>query len=408
MAQGALTRPGHFRVLLPMSPRTRFLVLVVTAPVIAFVIIGGLIGKTWAREETYQHLRVFEDVVSLISTNYVEPANMTHVMRGALRGLADGLDADSAYLPPEEVTIYQSAQKPDAGETGIELTRLYYLRVIAVRDASPAAKAGLQTGDFIRAIDGKPTRDMSVYEGRRLLRGAPGSSVQLLIIRGNVADPHEVTVAREAPQGPDVTGRLQDAHTGYVRIAAFGPDAARSVAAKVAELTRGGATSLLVDVRNTATGAYESAVATARLFVAHGTLAFKQMHGAARQPVAAAAGDGTITLPAVVLVDAGTSGAAEIFAAALAGNQRATLVGEHTDGRAAVQKFVPLPDGAAMVISNGWFLTPAGDPIHDKGLTPSVAVDVPDVEFGAPVPTTDAILQKGIETLRTKDGAGTK
>lgn len=384
-----------------MTPRTRLVILAVTAPVIAFVVIGGYVGKTWAREETYQHLRVFEDVVSLISTNYVEPANMTRVMHGALRGLADGLDADSAYLPPEEAKIYESGQKPGAGETGIELTRLYYLRVIAVRDGSPAAKAGLETGDFLRAIDGRPTRDMSIYEGRRRLRGAPGTKVALLVIRGNVADPHEVTVTREAlGSGQDVTGRIEDGHIGYVRIAAFGPGAAREVAAKAGDLTRGGATSLLVDVRNTATGAYDAGIQTARLFVAKGTLAFKQMHNAARQPIAASAGDGAIALPTAVLVDAGTSGAAEIFAAALSGNQRAKLVGERTDGRAAVQQVVPLPDGSAMIISNGWFLTPAGEPIHDKGLTPAVAVDVPSVDFGAAPPATDAILQKGIEVLR--------
>jgi carboxyl-terminal processing protease len=383
-----------------MTPRTRLVILAVTAPVIAFVVIGGYAGRTWAREETYQHLRVFEDVVSLISTSYVEPANMTRVMQGALRGLADGLDADSAYLTPEEARLRESAQKPGAGDTGIELTRLYYLRVIAVRDGSPAAKAGLQTGDFLRAIDGKPTREMSVYEGRRLLRGAPGTKVALLVIRGSVADPHEVTLTREAQTGPEVTGRIEDGHVGYVRIAAFGPGAAREVAAKAAELTGGGATSLLVDVRNTAAGAYDSGIATARLFVAHGTLAFKQMHNAARQPIAAAAGDGAITLPTAVLVDAGTSGAAEIFAAALAGNQRAKLVGEHTDGRAALQEVTPLPDGSAMIISNGWYLTPAGDPIHDKGLAPAVAVDVPDLDFGAAPPAVDAILQKGIETLK--------
>lgn len=387
-----------------MTPRTRLIVLVVTAPVLAFVVIGGLVGRTMAREETYQHLRVFEDVVSLISSNYVEPANMTRVMRGALRGLADGLDADSAYLPPAEARIYQAAQKPAAGDTGIELTRLYYLRVIAVRDGSPAAKAGLQTGDFVRAIDEKPTRDMSVYEGRRLLRGQPGTTVQLLVIRGNVADPHEITLTREASPGPDVTGRMQDARTGYVRIAGFGPDVARGVAAKVGELSKAGATSLLIDVRNTATGPYESGYAVARLFVPRGTLGFKQMHNAARQGVDAAPGDGAITMPAVVLVDAGTSGAAEIFTAALAGNQRAATVGEHTVGRAAVQQFVPLPDGAAMVISNGWFLTPAGEPIHDKGLTPTVTVDVPNLDFGAPPATVDAILQKAIEQLKGKQG----
>lgn len=109
--------------------------------------------------------------------------------------------------------------------------------------------------------------------------------------------------------------------------------------------------------------------------------------------------DGAITLPTVLLVDNGTSGAAELFAAALSGNQRATLVGERTWGRAATQKLVQLPDGSGMLISNAWYLTPSGAPIHGKGLTPGVAVDGPDVDFGAPAPTADPIFQKGLEVL---------
>jgi carboxyl-terminal processing protease len=101
----------------------------------------------------------------------------------------------------------------------------------------------------------------------------------------------------------------------------------------------------------------------------------------------------------VVLVDNGTSGPAELFAAALSGNQRATLVGERTIGRAAMQRLVRLSDGSGMLISNAWYLTPSGTPIHEKGLTPAVAVEVPDVDFGNPPPATDAILEKGLEVL---------
>jgi carboxyl-terminal processing protease len=384
-----------------MTSRTRLIVLFVTAPVLAFAIIGGLLGKIWAQEESYQHLRIFEDVVSLISSNYVEEANMPRVMRGAMRGLAEGLDPDSAYLTPDEAKAYESGEKPGPAETGIELTRTYYLRVIAVRDGSPAAKAGLRGGDFLRAIDGKPTREMSVYEGTRLLRGAPGTKVSVLAIRGNVVDPHTVELTREVLSLPDVSGRLEGT-VGYVRIAGFGPTVARTVASEIAALTKSGATSLLVDVRDSATGTYDAGIAVARLFVATGTIAIKEMRGAARQPQAAAPGDGAVTLPMAVLVNDGTSGAAEVFSAAIAGNKRGSLVGERTHGRAAVQKFVRLPDGAAMVVSNGWFLTPAGDPIHEKGIAPTVGVEAPDVEFGAAPPAADVILQKGLEVLKSK------
>ena len=383
-----------------MTSRIRLLVLLVTAPVIAFALVGGVLAKAIAGSETYQHLRVFEDVVSLIAANYVEDADMDRVMRGAMRGLAEGLDADSGYLSAEEVKGAESGERALAGEVGIELTRNYYLRVIAARDQSPAARAGLRPGDFVRAIDGKPTREMSVFEGTRLLRGAPGSKVTLLVIRGNAAEPHSVDLVREALTAPDVSGRLEAGKTGYVRIAAFGPRVAKEVAARAAELARAGATGLVVDVRDTATGALDAGIAVARLFVPAGTLAYREVRGAAREPIVASPGDGAITLPAVVLVNDGTSGAAELFAAALAGNNRTTLVGERTQGRAALQKLVRLPDGTGMLISNAWYLTPAGAPIHEKGLAPAVAVEVQEVEFGAPPPSTAPILEKGLEQLR--------
>ncbi len=382
-----------------MTARTRMIVLLVTAPVIAFALVGGVLGKALTREETYQHLRVFEDVVSLISSNYVEDADMNRVMRGAMRGLAEGLDPDSGYLTADEVKLVEKGDKGLPGETGIELTRNYYLRVIAARDQSPAAKAGLLPGDFIRAIDGRSTREMSVFEGARALRGAPGSKVTLLVIRGNAADPHTIELVREPAPGQDVTGRLQG-KAGYIRIASFGPNVARAVAAQAADLARAGATGLVVDVRNCAAGELEAGLSVARHFVAPaGTLAIKEARGAARQPLVAAAADGGIKLPTVVLVDNGTAGPAELFAAALSGNQRATLVGEHTIGRVAMQKLVRLPDGSGMLISNAWYLGPSGTPIHEKGLTPAFAIETPDVDLGAPPPATDPILQKGIEVL---------
>src|SRR6202011_4309509 len=125
----------------------------------------------------------------------------------------------------------------------------------------------------------------------------------------------------------------------------------------------------------------------------------------ARDTIAAASGDGSIMLPAAVLVDTGTSGAAEVFASALAGHHRADLIGEHTIGRAASQKLVRLPDGAGLWLSTTRYLTPAGTPLHEKGLEPTVAVDEPDVEFGQPMPAGDPILEKAIEHLAADKAA---
>src|SRR5213079_180195 len=126
-------------------------------------------------------LKIFDDVVSLISSNYVEPANLDKVMKGAMNGLVDSLDADSAYLTPEQVKQFESSTAPATGDVGLEMTRQYYLRVIGTRDNSPAAKAGLRPGDYVRSINDVPTRDMSVWEGVRALRGAAGSKVKLTV-----------------------------------------------------------------------------------------------------------------------------------------------------------------------------------------------------------------------------------
>jgi carboxyl-terminal processing protease len=385
-----------------MSSRTRVIVLVITAPVIAFAIVGGLLGTVIAREDTtYQHLKIFDDVVSLISSNYVEPVNMDKVMRGAMNGLVDSLDPDSAYLSADEVKLAESGAALPAGDLGLELTRQYYLRVLAARDNSPAAKAGLRTGDYVRAINDVPTRDMSVWQGMRALRGAVGSKVALTIFRGNAADPHVVTLVREALLPADVTGRMAAAGVGYVRVPVIGPKTVEQVKNQIAELSKNGATKLVLDIRRTATGTYDQGIALARLFVPKGTLAMRETKGVpTRDTIAASAGDGSITLPAVVLMDNGTSGAAELFASALNGNQRADLVGEHTIGRAGVQKLVKLPGGTGLWLTTVRYLTPAGNPLHEKGLEPTVAVESPEVEFGQPPPATDLMLDKAIEQIQ--------
>jgi carboxyl-terminal processing protease len=388
-----------------MTSRTRMIVFSITAPVIAFAIVGGLLGKVMAREETYQHLKIFDDVVSLITSNYVEEVNVDKVMRGAMHGLADGLDPDSAYLTPDEVKQVEAGAPLPAGDVGIDLTRQYYLRVIATRDNSPAAKAGLRTGDYVRAINDTPTRELSVWEGVRALRGAPGSKVALTIIRGNAADPHVIELTREVPPAVEVTGRMAAPGVGYVRISALGPKAAGQLKAQVAQLAGNGASKLIVDVRRTSGGVLDDGVAVARLFVAKGTLAMREAKGGQRETIAAAPGDGSITLPTIVLIDTGTSAAAELFASALSGNQRAELVGGRTIGRAALQKLIKLPDGSGLWLTTTRYLTPAGTPLHEKGLEPAVAVDEPDVEFGQPAPATDATLDKALERFSAKKAA---
>ena len=377
----------------------------ISVPVIAFAIVGGFLGRVMAREDTYQNLKIFDDVVGLITSSYVETANIDKVMRGAMRGLAEGLDPDSAYLSPQQVKQVESGAALPPGGVGLELTRQYYLRVIAARDGSPAAKAGLRTGDYIRVINDSPTHEMSVWEGTRALRGAPGSKVTVTVIRGNAADPHVVELTREPEPTADVTGRMAAPGIGYVRIAGVGPKTPAQVKSQIADLTKNGAAKLIIDVRRTATGTLDDGLALARLFVSSGTLTIREAKNAPREEIATASGDGSVTQPVALLIDTGTSGAAEIFAAALAGNKRADLIGEHTIGRAATQKLVKLPDGSGLWLSTTRYLTPSGDALHEKGIPPTITVDEPDVEFGQPAPTTDPILDKALEGFSDKKAA---
>ena len=387
-----------------MTSRTRLWVLLISTPVIVFAIIGGYLGQVMAKDDTYQHLRVFEDVVSLVLNNYVEEVDVKKAMRGAMNGLADNLDADSGFLPANVASAYETNAPVAPADIGVELSRQYYLRVISVRDGSPAAKAGLRSGDFIRAIDKRSTKDISIFEGDRLLHGQPGSKVSLLIIRGNAADPHEIDLNRERIPATELTSKMADAATGYIHIVEFSRRAPVQVKQAVDALAKTGAARYIIDLRGATRGDLDDGVAAARLFVKTGTLVVRETK-TNKETVAAQNGDGAITAPVVLLVDQSTARAGEVFAAALDGNKRAEMIGEHTIGSAAKQKLVKLPDGSAMLLSYMRYAAPNGNAIHEKGLQPEVLVDEPDIEFGSPAPTTDLTLQKALEYFTQKKAA---
>ncbi len=274
--------------------------------------------------------------------------------------------------------------------------------MVGVRDGSPAAKAGIQTGDYIRMIDQKPTRDMSAVTGTRLLRGAAGSKVSLTVIRGNPADPHPIDLVRALPSG-GITMETQPGGFARVRVASFTPDASkvlRGIFDQLANQKVGGA---VIDLRGTADGDLETGIAAARLFVKSGTLGIRAGRKTEKVTTTAAPGDGAITMPVVLLVSNGTANAAEVFAAALSGNDRAELVGEPTAGIAARQRLVRLPENFGLWITYERYLTVDGaHPIHERGLRPTVGVEMPVVGFDEVPPTTDQPLTRAIEVLKKK------
>ena len=244
---------------------------------------------------------------------------------------------------------------------------------------------------------------MSVFQGTRLMRGQAGTKVTLTVLRGSAAEPHDVVLIREKVNGTTVTSKMIGTDIGYLRVVSFRTGSADELRKQSAELAKTGAKSLLIDLRRTAEGPLDNGIAAARVFVKSGTLAIKAgREKADRESIDAKPADGAVTLPVTLLATTGTSGAAELFIAALDGNQRAEVVGERTLGRAGVQKLVQLPENRGLWLTYAKFLTPKGDPIHGRGIEPDVRIDEPDVEFGGAAPEKDVMLDGAIDHIRKK------
>ena len=224
------------------------------------------------------------------------------------------------------------------------------------------------------------------------------------MFRGNAAEPHDVVLTRERLAATDVTSRMANPTTGYVRVVEFARDTPAKIRSTFDALAKTGASRYVVDLRGTSKGDLDDGIAVARLFVKSGTLAVRSSK-TQQEIVAATDADGAIGAPVALVVGQGTSGAAEVFAAALDGNDRADLVGERTLGRVARQRLVKLPDGSGLLISNLRYLTPKSTPLHERGLQPDVVVDEPDVEFGSAPPAGDKALDAAVARVAAKPAA---
>ncbi len=382
-----------------MSPKSRLLVALASTGLIGYVAVGSLLGKALG-DTSYGQLAIFNEVVRLVLDAYVEPVNLDRAMAGARLGMADSLDGDSSYLDAEQYKLLQQPVADSDADVGLVLTRRFsFLMVVAARAGSPAAKAGLRPGDLLKAIDERHTRPTPAIVAERLLRGAPGSSVKLSVLRAG-AEPLEVSVVRERLKPAAVEGRMLEGGTGYVRVPEFTPATAQAVRAEIESLRRSGATRLLLDLRDAAWGAPADGVAVAELFLQGGPVAKLVGRRVDEKLLQADVARNAWSGPLAVLVTNGTAGPSEIVAAALVEAGRAKLVGEHTFGRAAVSKTVPLPEGG-MVLTVAKYMSPTGKAIHGEGLVPSVPVSQDDDDEPAEG-KSDAILEKALEVVKAE------
>ncbi|MDX6497677.1 MAG: carboxyl-terminal processing protease [Blastocatellia bacterium] len=424
-----------------MSFKSKFTLIVLSATLAVYTIAGAWLA-TRAQQPANDpgaQQKIFESVLKHIQDDYVDEPNMEKVRAGALRGLAYGLDPYSTYLTPEQVKDYRADGKSNQVGLGAELSQVAsFLYVVAPVKGSPADQAGVHAGDIIEYIDGKATRDISLYDARQLLNGTAGSEVKLRILRAG-SRPLTLTVKRGSFRAPAAEARMEAGKIGVLRINSLDSGEAADARARLQELSKQGAQKVILDLRNVAGGEIQEGVTVANFFIRDGQIA--KTIGREQKVLKTFEADPKLVLfsgPVVVLIDSGTAGAAEVVASAFLENKRGDVVGEKSFGAGAEQELFTLRDGDGLLLTTVKWASGSGKPFlgedrNHSGLAPSVEVkraenqDAADVEDLAgneeekpnqpsnkPAPSEpvapkpqleDTQMKKAIELLRDKPAA---
>ncbi len=357
---------------------------------IAGTVIGGVLGASFIavasdtpetdRDQTFQRLIVLGDVLGRVQSDYVSDVDNTELVEAAIQGMLQSLDPHSSYLSPESYRDMEVSTRGEYGGLGIEVTAEDgVVKVVSPIDDTPAARAGLRSGDYLTAVDGDPIVGMNLDEAVDRLRGPVGAAVTISVVRDG-AEPFDVTIVREIIRPKVVAWDIQDDTVGYVRIATFNQqasdaleDALREIKSDLGDSMEG----LILDLRDNPGGLLEEAVAVADLFLDGGEVVSTR----GRRPrdidrYNARPGDALNDQPVVVLINEGSASAAEIVAGALQDRRRATVVGVTSFGKGSVQTVIPLRGGkdGALRLTTATYYTPANRSIQARGIQPDIEV----------------------------------
>jgi carboxyl-terminal processing protease len=396
-----------------MNLRFKFAVVGLSSVLVALMLVGAVLGQNTPSSSTdpYRHLDVFTEVFAKIKSDYVEEPDMNSVTLGAINGLLVSVDPFASYLSAEQYKQYRRViENPKAG-VGLLLSRKYgyEIGIVDAIPGSPADKAGLATGDIIEAINGISTRDMPLAFADVLLHGEPGTTVKLTVLRLRRPEPAEIVLTRAVIKPPPPSAKMLTGEVGLVQVTDLPSGKSKEVAQLVQGLVQKGAKKIILDLRHCAAGTPEEGIALANLFVAKGTLGSLSGQKTPKQSFEADPSKVVYQGPLVVLTNRGTTGAAEVAAAALLESKRAEIVGERTYGDAAVRKTVSTEDGGAVLLAVAKYYTPSGKPIQESSVTPTYAVmesaadtgdeTQPDRPEEPQKPEDDLILKKALEVL---------
>ncbi len=396
-----------------MTKRVRLVVIFLSSLLIFYVIIGGVLGRgsTDQGEKSYRDLGVYSQVLSRIQQEYVTQPNMKNVTKGAIRGLLEALDPYSTYFTPAEYQEYLQHPHPGPAGIGIFLSkRMGFATVVSVLPNSPAQKAGIHPGDLIDEADGKRIRELSVVQINRLLDGAPGTTIELSVIKGTQGQPEKLTLAREILKNAPLVAKTIETATAYLHVPTFDEGKSDEIAAQLKQLISAGDSKIVLDLRDCAGGSEKEGEKTANLFLDHGLITYLYGQRYPRKEVVAQVSDQITKLPLVVLINQSTAGSAEIVAGAILDNKRGDVVGVTSFGVGDYQKLIPVGDGSALLLSVAKYYTPDGKPIPGNGITPNVMQSAEDEAAAASGETAapklggpdDKQLQKALQILSKK------
>ena len=406
-----------------MSRAARIGILCVSVAIFGYAGIGHVLGHT-TDEKAYKSLTVYGEVLQKVQQDYVDDPNMQTVTAGSLHGLLESLDAQSSYFTPREYDKYKKKlANAGTGETGLTLSKRYgYVIVLSVLPDSPGTKAGIRSGDIFESVSGFTTRDMSVGQAMNLLNGQAGTGIKVGVIRRGKATPEEVDLVREKLAAPKIIAQKMDPDILVLRLPTLDAGRAEEIRNRLLDAEKQGIHKVILDVRECGRGPVSEAVSTARLFIPSGTVTTLRGQTVSTQVFSAEPKQVIWKNPVSVLVDATTSGAAEVLASAMATNHRGDVVGERTFGLASEQKLITLDDGAALILTVANYYNPGGKSILEEGVTPTeVMRAVPEDdsdstdEEAAPAPETrkepglgprplspeDPIFHRALDLLRT-------
>lgn len=407
-----------------MSTKLKITILASSLAVLLFTFGGSFVSvRASSNDGAYRQLSVYSEVLSRIRSEYVEEPNIPGVTEGALHGLLESLDANSSYLSPAEWKHYRSIKIEGKADIGAAVSKRFgYADVIAVIPGGPADKAGIENSDILESIEGKSTHDMSLAEIHSILVGEPGTTVTVAVVRPRRAEPQKIVITRDMVTIPPVEDKMLADNTGYIKVDAFPEGKSQEIAAKIRDLQKQGAKKLVLDLRNSASGEESEGIATANLFLDHGTITYLQGQKYPRQAFNAEPSKDITKLPVAVLVNRGTAGPAEIVAAAILENARGDVVGDKTFGDGSIQKTIEMRDNGALILSVAKYYSPSGKAIQDVAVTPNVVIAdnqddaglpdedaqhaAPDAPKTKPKNLQDDQLNKALEVLKNRDSKG--